>query len=237
MTLGIFDSGIGGLTVFKAISRLFPKQDLLYLADSARTPYGTCSQETVCRYTAEVMQFFLQKGVKQVVFACHTVSATTHGMPFPLPVITMVQGSLSLIQKHTGTLAVLATPRTIASRIYPGIPVACPEWVPLIESGKIQEDDVRKTLASIHADYALLACTHYPIIAPLIQKVLPHTTLLDPSDEVAQLVGGTLGKGQHEFFVTSDPEGFAQKAAGLLGYAIFPQYVELKSKNEYTIIA
>ena len=204
--IGIFDSGIGGLTVFREVEQLLPEENLIYFADAARLPYGNKSPETVVHYTLKSAQFLLNQGIKLLIIACHTASSQalkTLQETLPIPVLGMVKPSIDLLLSATKTkrVAVLGTKSTIHSGIYQNlIPssitlfmIACPLFVPLVEE---QFFDHKATLLianhylrPLHdIDTALLACTHYPLIQKTIQQVLgPSVTIINPAVACAQL--------------------------------------------------
>lgn len=205
--IGIFDSGIGGLTVFHAIRRLLPQESLCYLGDTARVPYGTKSAETVKAYSRQNAQWLMQRGVKAVVVACNTSSAvalTELQSTLQMPVIGMIApgADAAITATRNGRVGVIGTPRTILSGAYrealharnPKISVleqACPLLVPLAEEGLLSGDIPRLTLERYLApllgkvDTLILGCTHYPLLSPLIQSVMGDGVALIDSGEAA----------------------------------------------------
>lgn len=200
--IGIFDSGLGGLTVLKEIRRLLPDESLIYLGDNGRTPYGTKSRETVIKYTRQDAAFLLSKNVKLLVVACNTISAL--GLPAVMPMIDVPvlevigPGSISALKKtKRGRIGVIATPGTIASGVYtkailsrnPDVkifPKACPLFVSLVEEGWWDNEITRmiateylKDLKKEQIDTLVLGCTHYPLLSETIRKVI--------GDEVVQV--------------------------------------------------
>lgn len=189
--IGIFDSGIGGLTVFAAVRRQLPHESILYLGDTARVPYGTKSADTVVRYARECAGFLVERGVKAVVVACNTASA--YALPdltasFDVPVLGVVEpgceAALELSKKRA--IGVIGTAGTISSNAYGStikrlcpearvVSRSCPLFVPLVEEGWI-EGDITRTVAGrylngLHAegiDTLILGCTHYPLLAGAI---------------------------------------------------------------------
>ena len=214
--LGVFDSGFGGLTVLSELTAAMPDYDFLYLGDNARYPYGTRGYDTVLEFTTEAVDFLFRQGCPVVVVACNTASAKAlrtiqqQFLPSRWPdrrVLGMVRPSAEALAElppgaipgvtrpgnATGTVAILATPGTVASRSFlieleklaPGLHVvqqACPLWVPLVENGELDGPGcrhfVRKYLEPIIAgpdvpQKILLACTHYPLLLPRIREVVP----------------------------------------------------------------
>jgi glutamate racemase len=255
--IGVFDSGIGGLTVLGALRRALPHSDLLYLGDTARVPYGTRSPITVVRYSLRVASFLHDEGISTLVVACNT--ATTHALPalvaageqVGLTVFGVVDpGVRAALDVHrSGAIAVLGTEGTIAGGAYqeklrtslPGLPleaVACPLLVPLVEEGWL-DGPVPEQVAEHYVghlrgriDTAILGCTHYPLLKPVLGRVLPGVTLVDSADataaEVRDRLGPTTGSGQTRFWVTDHVERFQRVGERFLGVAPDPvRWVDL----------
>lgn len=207
--IGIFDSGIGGLTVFSAIKKRLPGERLVYLGDTARVPYGTKSAETVVRYALENAAFLEGKGVKAVVVACNTASAVALDAlkkRCAVPVIGVVEpgARAALCASHAKHIGVVGTRATIASDAYGSllrelhsdahvVSAACPLFVPLVEegwlSGEIVEEITKRYCAAFSddtVDAIILGCTHYPLLKDVITKVVgPHVTLVDSGEATA----------------------------------------------------
>ncbi len=216
--LGIFDSGVGGLTVMKEVMKLLPGENILYLGDTARVPYGVRSAETVLRYSFENAEFLVLKGIKALVVACNTSSAISLDMlrrEFPIPVIGVVEPGARAAVNRAGSkrVAVIGTEATINSRSYERAiaaidqtievtGIACPLFVPLIEEGWLDGEVVnltaQKYLASIingSAGVLVLGCTHYPMIKNVIEEIV-GIPLIDSAVETAIEVSSVLsGKG------------------------------------------
>lgn len=209
MPIGIFDSGIGGLTVFKAIAAQFPHADLHYLGDTARVPYGNKSPETIIRYSKECADFLIQKcGVEAIVIACN--SASSHALNtlkshVNIPVIGVVNpGAQRAVQVTTSNnIAVIGTQATIKSESYieaihrfghDHIQVtqkACPLFVPIVEEGIIDHQIARQIITHYlgdilneHIDTLVLGCTHYPVLRQTIQSLYPDIDIVDSSDVI-----------------------------------------------------
>lgn len=214
--IGIFDSGVGGLTVMKEIIRLLPEEDILYLGDTARVPYGTRSPETVSRYSLENARFLVSKGIKILVVACNTSSAVSLDLlrkESPVPVIGVVEpGARAAVEKtNLKRIAVIGTETTIKTGSYERAireiddsikvsGVACPLFVPIIEEGWLEGDvvnlTVEKYLSSIRfndVDTLVLGCTHYPMIKKVIEDIV-HLPLIDSAVETAREVKRVLEK-------------------------------------------
>lgn len=193
--IGVFDSGIGGLTVVRQIRSLMPNEDIVYLGDTARVPYGTKSQETVIRFACEDAQFLVEKGVKAIVVACNTASAWS--LPalnryFHLPICgVIIPGSeAALIVSRNKRIGVIGTASTVRSKAYDtamkerlsNVEVfaqACPLLVPLVEEGWLSHPVTFKVLEEYltplvveQIDTLILGCTHYPLLKRTILKVL-----------------------------------------------------------------
>jgi glutamate racemase len=216
--IGVFDSGIGGLTVLKEILRFLPGEELLYLGDTARVPYGTKSPGTVLRYALEAAGFLVRRRIKMLVVACNTASSVAIAEledRFSLPVIGVIEPGARKAASVTrsGRVGVIGTEGTIRSGAYtraihaldPAIEVftaPCPLFVPLVEEGwadhQVADLAAREYLAPLIAsgiDTLVLGCTHYPLLKKTLRQVLgPGVELVDSAEETALLVGRLLGK-------------------------------------------
>jgi glutamate racemase len=232
-SIGIFDSGVGGLTVVKEISKRSPYENIIYFGDTARVPYGTKSRETILKYSIENALFLIEKNIKLLVVACNTASA--YAVPylqktFQVPVLGVIEPGIeaALAATKKGSIAVLGTKATIESGAYQdGIKVrnsdieviakACPLFVPLVEEGMIDhpivEMVVEEYLNGIEADTILLACTHYPLLKNVIEKVTGKV-VVDSACSCAEFTEKILDKtsnqlpGEHSFFVSDNPAKF-----------------------------
>ncbi len=245
--IGIFDSGVGGLTVQRAVLDALPAADTLYLGDTARVPYGTKSAETVTQYSLRNARFIARHGIDVLVVACNTASAVA--LPalraeLSVPVLGVVEpGALVAARaSRTGRIGVIGTQGTISSGAYqaalrrerPDAVVtarACPLFVPLAEEGWTDPDDevvrgvVARYLAPVReagVDTLVLGCTHYPLLAAAIARAMPGVTLVDSAAAVAAEVRERFGAGaarvaEHRFFVTDAPERFLAVAGRFLG--------------------
>jgi glutamate racemase len=216
--VGIFDSGVGGLTVLRELTRVIPQEDTIYFGDTARVPYGTKSPETVTRYAHEITSFLIRRDIKLLVVACNTVSAVA--LPslkrhFPIPVVGVIEpGARRAVEvSRSGRIGVIGTAGTIRSSAYtraikrlnPRAEVltrACPLFVPLAEEGWVDNQVARLTaetylqeLKDAGIDTLVLGCTHYPLLKPVIAEVMgPGVTLVDSAAETALTVAGILGQ-------------------------------------------
>lgn len=216
--IGIFDSGIGGLTVLKEIAAALPGENLIYLGDTARVPYGIRSPETVTRYCFENTNFLLSQEIKLLVVACNTASAISLEAvkkEYPLPVIGVLEPGARAAVRATRNrkIGVIGTEATVGSGAYeraitkmaPDATVhslACPLFVPLAEEGWIDNEVAALTarkylepLRSAGIDTLVLGCTHYPLLKTVIaREVGPEITLIDSARETAKEVADVLEK-------------------------------------------
>lgn len=248
--IGLFDSGIGGLTVFRQVARLLPREDLVYFGDTARLPYGTKSAETIVRFSLENAEFLLEKDVKLLIVACHTASAHALAIlqeKLPIPVIGVVDAGLDLLMQTTRSqrVAVLATASTISSGVYERrilernpsakvFSIACPLFVPLAEelffSHPAAAEIAVHYLAHLKAsriDAALLACTHYPLLRPVIEQAIgPNIAILEPAQTCAAMAKQLLQKldllnpqstpPSYRFYATDNPSRCSALAKSFL---------------------
>jgi glutamate racemase len=218
LSIGIFDSGLGGLTVVRELRRLLPFENLIYFGDTGRVPYGTRSQETIARYAREDAAFLLSKNVKLIIAACGTVSSVApdamRELPEPFLGVVEPAAAAAVNASKTGKIGVLGTTATVGSRAYeravaklsPGARVVstdCPLFVPLVEAGWIDADDpvtlavAERYLAGMRAenpDALILGCTHFPLISSILQKIMPGAALIDAGFEPAKAAAALLEK-------------------------------------------
>lgn len=256
--LGVFDSGIGGLTVARALFERLPQESVIYFGDTARVPYGPKSPETVRRYSAEILAYLLHRGVKAVVVACNT--STAHALGYlqdhsPVPVVGVIEpgARAAVAASKAGTIGVIGTAGTIASGAYERAIKArrpdarvhaqpCPLFVPLVEEGwfdhpatELIAREYLQPLRQAGVDALVLGCTHYPLLKPLLARVMgPDVTLVDSAEETAKAVTLELekkgllaaaGKHEHLFVVSDDEPHFRKVGARFLGGRI--QHVEV----------
>lgn len=207
--IGIFDSGLGGLTILKALSRTLPKEKLIYFGDTINMPYGSKSKKAVTRYSLDIARFLEKQQVKLIIIACNTASALA--LPelqkqISVPVIGVIEPGAQAAAKRTrnGKVAVIATEATVQSCAYPRalkrinpklrtFQQACPIFAPLIEegwthkiAGQLIIADYLKSVTKSDCDTVILGCTHYPVIKHLIAKQLgKHVRLVDSADVLA----------------------------------------------------
>ncbi len=250
--IGVFDSGIGGLTVVQELTRLLPHESIVYFGDTARVPYGTKSRESVIRFSRDNVNVLLKYNVKMIVVACNTSTSWALGIlrkEYKIPIIGVIEpGSRRAVEvSKKGRIGVIATPSTINSGKYTETILklmskavvatkACPLFVPLVEEGwldhKVTENVAQEYLASLKTkdiDTLILGCTHYPLLKPVLQKVLGKGVMLvDSATETARAVKRLLeSEGlmrlskrppRNEFLVSDEPEHFRIVAKRFLGY-------------------
>ena len=203
--IGIFDSGIGGLTVVREVRRLLPQENIIYVGDTARVPYGSRKKEEIISFMHQNMRFFRQKGVKMVIIACNTTTANayqeaikTYDIPI-VPMDTAIKQAL-MVSPHR-KIGIIATESTVANRMHaksaesisPGTAVyakACPLFVPYIEKGIFEGEEIEKIVAEYMTTFQdkdiealILGCTHYPLIREVLRKSLPAgVAIVNPAE-------------------------------------------------------
>ena len=250
--IGIFDSGIGGLTVVRAVYERLPRESTVYFGDTARVPYGPKSPETVTRYSLEILDWLLKQKVKAVVVACNT--STAHALETlqrqsPVPVIGVIEpgARAAAAAAVSGPIGVIGTAGTIASNAYARAiqrvradvrveQKACPLFVPLVEEGwfdhpaaELIAREYLEPLRQAGVDTLVLGCTHYPLLRPLLQRVMgPAVRLIDSGEETAAAVEQALAEASltapatgttatHRFAVSDDEVRFRQVGARFIG--------------------
>ncbi len=214
--IGVFDSGVGGLTVVAALRRWLPAASILYLGDTARLPYGTKSRRTVRRYSQANVDFLERRGIDALVVACNTASAMALGelearAPYWGVVEPGAAAAVAVASRHVG---VIATESTVRSRAYEGAirrldpelrvtQQACPLLVPLVEEGW-EDDEITERIAARYLepllaagiDTLLLGCTHYPLLRETLERVCgPRVKLVDSAESTSRLVAEEFGNG------------------------------------------
>jgi glutamate racemase len=204
--IGIFDSGVGGLTVLREVYRQLPKESILYFGDTARLPYGTRSRTEILQFVREILVWMTHQNVKMVIMACATGSALALEAvrsEFDLPILGVILPGARAAVQQGRRIGVIATPATAASNAYRHAieevddtaqvwQVGCPEFVPIIENNRIGEPDTRQIaqeylnpLLERQIDTLVYGCTHYPHLAPVLKKILPSSVkLIDPAVHV-----------------------------------------------------
>ncbi|MDY7015955.1 MAG: glutamate racemase [Cyanobacteriota bacterium] len=248
--IGVFDSGVGGLTVLREFYRQLPEESILYFGDTARLPYGTRTPEEILQFVREILHWMTAQQVKMLVMACNTSSALaleTVQRECELPVLGLILPGARAAVRAGRRIGVIATPATAASNAYrqailevdAGVrvwQVGCPEFVPLIESDRIDTPDTRKVarrylqpLIERKIDTLVYGCTHYPHLEPILRELLPTSVgLVDPArslvraaDRELQLMGlknlETEVASKTRFCVSGSPQKFARLSRSWLG--------------------
>jgi len=208
--IGVFDSGVGGLSVLKQFLKYLPFEKYIYLGDTARVPYGNRSPETIKRYAKECADFLLSKDVKLIVVACHTVSSVALDVVENLsnvPVVGMIKPAIksALLLSKNKKIGVIGTRATISSNSYQDSLLKssvnrevevyareCPLFVPLVEEGFINHPATKLIAQEYLADFPnfnidtlILGCTHYPLLSKIISEILPEVELIDSGEQAA----------------------------------------------------
>jgi len=251
--IGIFDSGLGGLTVMSAITKLMPKEDIIYFGDTAHVPYGSKSKKVVTSFALGISKFLVKHNVKLIVVACNTASALsldTLRKAINIPIIGVIKAGSQMAAENTKNkkIAVIGTEGTIKSGAYikeikkcnkqiQCFSQACPLFVPLVEEGWLN-NNVTEQVIKIYLnntinkkiDTIILGCTHYPLLAKTIQKVVGNKiNIIDSANAVAYEVEKLLkskrltnekGKGRHIFYVSDSPEKFQKLGSKFLNKKI-----------------
>lgn len=249
--IGIFDSGVGGLTVAGAIFQRLPAESTIYLGDTARVPYGPKSPDVVIRYSLEIVRWLLGQGVKAIVVACNT--STARALPAleaasPVPVIGVIApgARAAVAAAPAGPVGIIGTAGTVASDAYPraiaalapAVAVhqrACPLFVPLVEEGwfdhaatELVAGEYLAPLVQARVRALVLGCTHYPLLRPLLARVMGRdVALVDGGEATAAALAGLLAQrgllaapdavATHRFCVTDDAARFAEVGRRFLG--------------------
>lgn len=248
--IGIFDSGVGGLTVYKAIRSAFPEEDLVYFGDTARVPYGPKSPNTIIEYSVQNARFLLQQGIKTMIVACNTSSSVA--IPYirqltDIPIIGVIDpgSDVAVRSSVSGRIGVIGTEGTVRSEAYtkaiklhkPEAQVfssACPLFVPLVEEGwqdhAVARSIVSEYLASLREldiDTLVLGCTHYPLLSHIIKEYMGFgVKLVDSADAITMHLKSLLpsehdGKaGKDIFFVSDNEDKFATIGSRILNNPI-----------------
>lgn len=218
--IGFFDSGLGGLTCIAPLRSTLPDEHIIYFGDTARTPYGSKSSDTIRSFSLQIADFLVKQNVKMIVIACNTVSSiclTELRSRYPkLPILGIIQPAARQVAEscsEKNNVAVIGTKVTIRSNTYEGLirelnpklsiySTPCPAFVPLIEEGIIQNEIMDLTIRYYldqffsynRIDTLVLGCTHYPLIRKNIEKLYPHLTIVNPSELVVGSIQRTLSQ-------------------------------------------
>ncbi len=216
--IGVFDSGIGGLTVVRSLMERLPFENIIYFGDTARVPYGIKSVETINRYAAQITEFLIKKDVKLLIVACNTMAAVAHQSIInlsPVPVLEVIDASARMAIQYTKnkSIGVIGTPATINSNAYARainlldkeakvFSQACPLFVPLVEEGWFDHTATRliaqeylKPVIAEQVDALVLGCTHYPLLKPLMQEIMGKSVnLIDSAEAMADIAADLIHK-------------------------------------------
>jgi glutamate racemase len=252
--IGVIDSGVGGLTVVKEIIRQLPKEEMIYIGDTLRCPYGPRPKEEVRIFTWSMVDYLLQFDIKMLVIACNTATAFVLDElteQLNIPVIGVIQPGARAAIKSTKnlTIGVIGTKGTVESNAYPKVlnqinssleiySLACPALVPLVENGILEGKQAEKIvyesikpMLTTKIDTLILGCTHYPLLKPVIQKIMgDHVKVISSGEETARDVSAILAyhhllyQGErvptHKFFATGNLALFQQIANVWFGYPL-----------------
>jgi len=229
MKIGVFDSGVGGLTVLSALLKELPAADYIYLGDTARLPYGSKSQATIARYAVSSARFLVEEGAEFLVIACNTASALALDAikeAVRVPVLGVIETGANAAQasSKTGDVLVIATDATVQSHAYHAacsqrglraLEKACPLLVPLVEEGWIEHPVTQEVLRiylselstqmnaeNLQADTLVLGCTHYPLLRAQIECTVPALRVIDSAEVTAKQVAAALGEQAHNGYGT-----------------------------------
>jgi glutamate racemase len=216
--IGVFDSGIGGLTVVRALMERLPFEDIIYFGDTARVPYGIKSVETINRYALQITEFLIRKDVKLLIVACNTMAAVAYEAIrnlSPVPVLEVIEASAKIAAGDTRnkSIGVIGTPATINSNAYARaihlldkeariFSQACPLFVPLVEEGwfdhqatRLIAEDYLKPVIAEQIDTLVLGCTHYPLLKPMLQRIVgQEVKLIDSAEAMAGITADLIAK-------------------------------------------
>ena len=254
--IGVFDSGLGGLTTVRQLLRRLPHEHIVYFGDTGRVPYGTRGEDVIRRYAAQDCAFLMQHDVKIIIAACGTVSSVAPNVlkELPLPTISVVNPASRVAASVTknGIIGILGTAATVKSGSYAKAvkaakpdakihAIACPMFVPIVENGwngvkdevaKLAVERYLQPLKDAGADTVILGCTHFPLLAPVIQNFLGDDVILvDAGEEAARVCQVQLAEtgmlnrenedeGDVNFYVSDQPSGFSTLAERFLGVPV-----------------
>ncbi len=216
--IGVFDSGIGGLTVVRSLMERLPFENIIYFGDTARVPYGIKSVETINRYALQITEFLIKKDVKLLIVACNTMAAVAYQAIrelSPVPVLEVIEASAKSAAQDTRnkSIGVIGTPATINSNAYARaiqlldkeakvFSQACPLFVPLVEEGwfdhqatRLIAEDYLKPVIAEKIDTLVLGCTHYPLLKPMLQEIVgQEVKLIDSAEAMADITADLINK-------------------------------------------
>ena len=210
--IGVFDSGLGGLTVLKELKRKMPKESFIYFGDTGHLPYGNKSKDSIIEYSLSIVKFLINQNIKAIIVACNTASAVALDVlkqEYSIPILNVIDPSIrrAINKSKTKAIGVIGTETTISSQAYKkkirainknikGISQPCPLFVPIIEEGLINQKfsiDIAnfylKNISSSEIDTLILGCTHYPLFKNIITQIInPNILIIDSAKETARCV-------------------------------------------------
>ncbi len=262
MKYGVFDSGLGGMTVLSELIKMMPENDYIYFGDVARVPYGTRSNETIIKYAREDAAFLIEKGIDAIIIACGTVSSVAHEILLGacnVPVYSVIDFAVKAAAQKTKNkkIGVIGTQATIGSGMFAKklkeqdtsltvIPVACPLFVPLIENGIRHDDEIAyavakrymDTLISQKVDTVIMGCTHYPVYTKTLQKIYPNATYINTGFETALQLSASQQKlnqkGTVELYVSEISQAFYE-ISEIMGFTLSKDEIKTVDVSGYTL--
>ena len=259
--IGVFDSGVGGLTVLKEITANLPHESVIYFGDTARVPYGNRSKQEILRFVREIIAWMIGLDVKMIIMACNTSSALVLEevrSEFPIPILGIILPGARAAVRSGNRIGVVSTQATADSNAYaqavneidPAVAVwqqGCQEFVPLIEGDRIHDPYTLavakryiEPLLEQGIDTLVYGCTHYPHLAPVFKQIIPDSVaLVNPAihltiaaQQELEILGLSRSKsyttpGKTEFYVSGDPDHFAQVSRQWLGYLPTVEHVSI----------
>jgi len=252
--IGVFDSGLGGLTTVKKLAEYLPCEDIIYLGDTGRVPYGSRSEETIIKYAKQDAAFLAMHDIKAMIIACNTVSSTAYhvleSIYDEMPIFEVITAPVAQAVSSTknNKIGIIGTSATIRSGAYekklkeisPKLNVltkACPLFVPMVEYGRTDENDIAAltitedylaSLREFEVDTLILGCTHYPLLHRVISKVMgSNVTLIDSGAQTAKraaevllakdMLSSAKARGNIKYFITDSVSDFSELASHFLG--------------------
>lgn len=260
--LGVFDSGLGGLTVLQRLLEIHPGHDYIYFGDTAHVPYGSRTADDVVSLVSEIARYLVAQGCHGLILACNTSSALALSAlraTVNVPMVGVIGTASREVARHGGSrVAVLANPLTAASGVYKTqilneakllgredlpevIEIGCPDLVPIVENDLLHSEEsyqilasYAKTLTDLGTDTLVLGCTHYPLLLPVLEPMLGESVrIVNPADLIPSYLHPRQGpKGKVEFKVSGPSESFDLAAAKILGREVHSERVTLSRSCE-----
>lgn len=252
--IAFFDSGVGGLTVYKEVKKLLPNENYLYFGDTANMPYGEKTQEELIEIARKIFDFFAARKVKAVIMACNTTSAMTYDVlknDYDFKIYPIIQSVAKVISSlPIERLGVFATPATINSHAYareinklnPSLKIteiSCPAWVRIVEEHRLNQPqsllEIKERVEEMlphNPQKIVLGCTHYPYLMEILKQFYPEKDLIDPAKHFAQYIKEDLtpnpnGTSTEHFYVSSNPENFKTASKLFCELKELPELIKL----------